>query len=279
MNIGQHKTKQHELVEKMNDLRRQTKKNKALLSFKYDNLDFKINFIHISVIIISTVITFIESIKSYYELENTIWDVVPIILATYIALIMAILRFLKLEDKKEQIAQSRENHIFILNKFIKTIELVENFQIKESNIDQWNNIVSNYENEIFDNYISIRTGFDTILDFTDVIYYKKKFLQYYLDEQFVNEDIDNIRRYKRIPNTKYKQKSCCSCLDGCFSSSTKSNLDSFFKDIEKGDLESYRNIHKNKIDSNNDTINDNKCNSNDDNTNKKPINIDNVSVV
>lgn len=259
MSIEHHKVKQNELIERMNDLRRQTKKNKALLSFKYDELNFKINFVHISVIIISTVITFIESIKSYYELEETIWDIIPIILATYIALTMSILRFLKLEEKKEQISQSRENHIFILNKFVKTIDQVENFNIDSSNLEQWNNIVSNYENEIFDNYISIRTGFDTILNFTDVIYYKKKFLQYYLDEQFVNQDINTIRNYKRTPNTKYKQKSCCSC----FTSNSKSDLNSFFKDIENGELESYRS--KSNIDSGELT--------------KPLINVDNVSVV
>ena len=46
------KTKQERLIHRLKDLRRHTKKNKAILSFKYDNLNFKINMVQISVIII-----------------------------------------------------------------------------------------------------------------------------------------------------------------------------------------------------------------------------------
>ena len=62
--VTKEKTKQHKLIHRLKDLRRHTKKNKAILSFKYDNLNFKINIVQISVIIISTVITFIETIKT-----------------------------------------------------------------------------------------------------------------------------------------------------------------------------------------------------------------------
>ena len=80
--VTKEKTKQQHLIHRLKDLRRHTKKNKAILSFKYDNLNFKINIVQISVIIISTVITFIETLKTQYELEDKFWNIIPIILAT-----------------------------------------------------------------------------------------------------------------------------------------------------------------------------------------------------
>lgn len=227
------KGKQGHLMNKLRDLRRHTKKNKAILSFKYDNLNCKINFVHISVIVVSTVITFIETLKSQFNLEETLWDVIPIVLASYITLSMAILRFLKLEETKEEISKCRENHVFIVNKFVKKIDQMENFHISKSNLDDWKNVVSNYESEIFDNYITIRAKFDTLLKYTDVIYYKQKYKTYYLKEKFINEDIELTRKYKNIPNNKYKKSICC-----CYK---KEDIDEddFFNDIEKGQLEKY----------------------------------------
>ena len=207
--ITKEKTKQKRLIYRLKDLRRHTKKNKVILSFKYDNLNFKINIVQISVIIISTIITFIETLKTQYELEDKFWNIIPIILATYIGLVMAILRFLKLEEKKEELSKCRENHVFIIHKFIKTIDAVENFDITSKTLDSWNNLVSNYETEIFDNYISIRAGFDHLMKFTDVIYYKQRYKNLYLAEKFVNQDINIITESKNIPKN---DKSCCCFL-------------------------------------------------------------------
>ena len=232
--VTKQKTKQQKLIHQLKDLRRHTKKNKAILSFKYDNLNFKINIVQISVIIISTVITFIETLKTHYELENKFWNIIPIILATYIGLIMAILRFLKLEERKEELSKCRENHVFIINKFIKTLDSVENFDITTETLDTWNNLVSNYETEIFDNYISIRANFDTIMKFTDVIYYKQKYKNLYFEEKFVNKDINIITEFKNVPNNEYKSTSNCCCF-----STTKIKHNKFFTETQDGTLNKY----------------------------------------
>ena len=94
------------LLKDIKDLYRIAIKNKAILSFKYDNLNRKISFIQISVIFVSTVITFIETLKSQYEYQSVGWDIVPIVLASYIGLIMAILRFYKWEEVKENVSKN-----------------------------------------------------------------------------------------------------------------------------------------------------------------------------
>ena len=53
-------------------------KNKAILSFKYDHLNFIINTMQILIIFISASLTLMESIKTYYNSENKAIDVTAI---------------------------------------------------------------------------------------------------------------------------------------------------------------------------------------------------------
>ena len=66
-------------------------KNKAILSLKSDSLAYKINIIQISVIFSSVLITFIETINATYNIDSIIATVIPIVLASYIGLILSIM--------------------------------------------------------------------------------------------------------------------------------------------------------------------------------------------
>ena len=274
--IQKENDRKKEYILKLKDLRRTSKKNKAILSFKYDSLNRIINFVHISVIVVSTIITFLETMKAQFDFESRAWEIIPIILASYIGLSMAILRFLKLEENKEEIAKCREDHVSIVNKFVKTIDRMETFNIEDSNLEQWNNLVENYESDVFDNYITIRSRFDYLMNYTDVIYYKKMYQNYYLKEKFVNENIELIRDFKNIPNKGYWTKGCCGTIE-------KIDSDKFFTDIEEGNLDEFRfndkikNIRNNRsikkynvrnfkqqFDTENDDIDENKNNENKD---------------
>jgi len=222
--------KKNFILNQIRDLKRTAIKHKAILSFKYASLMSRINFIQVSVIFVSTSITFIETIKSQYEYKGGMWDLIPIILATYIALITAILRFFKWEDQKEEISKSKENHIFIINKFIKTKNSIEMIEINKDNIENWTNLVSTYESDTFDNYINIRETFDSIMNYKDVIYYKNKFKNLYLEMELVNNDIENIHSNKKVNPIKYKNNNSCWDWFCC-----KSNINHqlFFNDIGK----------------------------------------------
>ena len=93
--------KKQSLIEHLKHMIDYNKKNKALLSFKYDHISSKINFVQVSVIVISTAITFIETIKSKYSFDEAAETLLPIIFSTYIALVLAVVRFFKLDEKKE----------------------------------------------------------------------------------------------------------------------------------------------------------------------------------
>ncbi len=182
------------------------KKNKALLSFKYDHISSKINFVQVSVIIISTAITFIETIKAKYSFDETAETLLPIIFSTYIALVLAIVRFFKLDEKKEEISKTVQNFTFLINKFRKTLNSVIVYEIEESTYEGWRSLISNYETETYDFYITTRESFDNIMPFKDLIYYKTKFRREFLEHAFVTKDIKMIEDTKKMKHTKYNTR-------------------------------------------------------------------------
>ena len=63
------------------------KHDKELIGLKYSNIRTKVNFIQITVIIVSTIITFLETMKDKFALTNSIsMTIAPILLSTYISL-------------------------------------------------------------------------------------------------------------------------------------------------------------------------------------------------
>ena len=63
------------------------KHDKELIGLKYDSIRSKVNFIQITVIMMSTIITFLETVKEKFGLANNLsMTVAPILLSTYIKL-------------------------------------------------------------------------------------------------------------------------------------------------------------------------------------------------
>ena len=172
-------------------------KNKAMLSFKYEYLNFWVNFTQITIIILSGILTLMDSIKSYYNIDDNIYEIVSIFFTFLIGLIMAIYRFFKMDDRKENICNLLGNYTFIINKFKKLINTMKNFVITENNIEEWNNIMSTYQNETIDNYISIQENFDNIFSYKDKIYYKDKFKKLYLQQEMIDNEIETIHFFKK----------------------------------------------------------------------------------
>lgn len=184
---------------------KQASKNKAMLSFKYDNLSLKVNIIQIIIIIFSTAISFLESIKNYYKLSANTFNTTIIVLSTAVAIIMAVFKFLKLDDSKENVKQSIENHVFIINKFRKVFNQLENVIDKKRPEEELDNIITNYDNEIYINYISIKENFDTLFSFRETIYYKHKYKKLLVKLQNINNEIQIIDKYKNSGLINYKK--------------------------------------------------------------------------
>ena len=197
------KNKYKKYLEAISFHRKQCSKNKAMLSFKYDELTLKVTVIQIIIILFSTAISFIESIKAHYQLNQQLFNIITVSLSTSVALIMAIYRFLKYEEKKESVKQSIEDHVFIINKFRKIFNQLENVHDKENPKDVFGKIIDTYENETFENYISIRENFDTLFSFRDSIFYKNKYKKQFLKLEKTNNEIEIIDKYKRSDAITY----------------------------------------------------------------------------
>jgi hypothetical protein len=180
-------------------------KNKAILSLRYDNVSFKINSIQISVIIVSALITFIETLNALYTLHDFFGSILPIIFATYIALSLSIMRFYKMDDCRETIGKTLENFSYIINKSRKTKHKIKNFDITEHNLELWENLISNYENEIYEYMCSVRETFENILQYKDRVYYKRKLLNHYVENAFAHKNIDYVDNYWDHPHREYEE--------------------------------------------------------------------------
>ena len=214
------------------------KRNRALLSYKYDTLKFRMNIIQVLIIIVSTMITFLEAIKTHYNFNETEFNVATISMSTIIAFTMAIYRFFRIEENKENIKQSLESHVFIINKLLKTIHSMENFKLTDANKDEWYQLQQTYDTETFDNFISIKEKFDTVFSFQDSIYYKRKYKRDFLELQFTNQEISLVQQ--EVDNVKHSEfvlrlKGCLYYLMCCYKRE-RVDYTTFMKKAEEGKL-------------------------------------------
>lgn len=200
-------------------------RNKAILSFRYDSLEMKANATQVTIIMLSTTVTFLESLKAYYDLDMKIINIASIVLTTLIALIMAIYRFFEIDKKKENVGNSLKDHTFIINKFRKVVNVFNNMKLNPGHFDgsEFNELCKTYDNEVYDNYISIYENFDSIFSFKELIHYRRKYRKYYLKDEIIKREIELIKKNKdKITTRGYVKRNgackrwlCCKpwCID------------------------------------------------------------------
>ena len=104
-------------------------KHKAMSSLRYEELNFKITFVQVGIILLSTGLTVMNSIKSYYEVESAAVDVLSILFTAFIGFVMAVYRFYKLDERKENLCNLRENYTAVINKFNRLLHKMETYVI------------------------------------------------------------------------------------------------------------------------------------------------------
>ena len=110
----------------------------------------------------------------------------------HIALILAVFRFLKYDDRKETIANNLERFSYVINKCRKTKHHISNFVITEENMKNYDELVINYENETYDYLITTRENFDNIMTYKELIYYRQKLRNLFIQEKFIKNDIESL---------------------------------------------------------------------------------------
>jgi hypothetical protein len=204
--------------------------DKAILQLKYDRLNLKNNIVQISVIFMSTLITFIEAIKATYDVNEKVGVILPIIISSYIGLIVAIIRFLKYDDKRENISKTIERFSYIINRYKKTKHDIKYFVYSDEKKGEWENLLNVFHNETYDYLISTREMFDNLMSFSEKVYYTDKLKILHIEAMFNDRDENNIANNRKEKHRKYYKET--KLLDNCCNTKKMKDYDEILDDFD-----------------------------------------------
>lgn len=244
-----------------------TTRNVTLL--KYHDLAFIINIIQISVIVVSTCITFFETIREDIDIDEDKQRVMAVVLSTYIALIVAISRFLKFDEKKEQFSKLSEKWNQTINKMRIMQYEVESLDSYHLNPSEMKKDIHKILNPQYREDISIVDNeTDNLLNMKEKTHYKNLLMNMRLDDQILDRHDTLFYIYKRLQHVvgfnfnidKYRRNYLPCLSTGCY----VSNYDAFFGDMENICKKSTDTLSKNNVLKKSDSENRNSNDSNSD---------------
>ena len=154
---------------------KECKSNKRLLDIKYSELNRKINYIQISVILFSTMSGFLQSTKTYFNTGDPVVSVTGITISTYISLILSISKYYKFDEKKEAIHNLREKYANLHNKIEYRMDILgpytnhslwEHQNVSEK-LKKWTEVKNAMEDEyltLIETKQALTTEFESIMD-------------------------------------------------------------------------------------------------------------------
>ena len=169
------------------------KRYKQIKGLKYNDLKIRINIIQLSVIFLSIILTFLESLQNILEIENITFSIIPIVISGYISFVTAMSRFLKYEDNKETLVKLDEKQSFIISRLaLREIRLRKILPITRFTIqDKINEIIEiDFDKDGLDEMISqTYQEYDINMSYTDKLEYKKEWLN--MKEKDVHQQNDS----------------------------------------------------------------------------------------
>ena len=193
---------QKNLSKQLNDNIQLYKEKNAILIFKKKSLQYIINCIQISIIIVSSVITLFEAIQGTVlknimanasDVESFPFIIFPIVCSSYIGLILAIGRFFKFDTKNEQIIKLIEKYSFIINKLRQKRSKYMDFDFKIHDIEEWNKLLSMLEKDSIDDIImKANEECDLILTPKQYTHYKKKYTKTRMKDLLERKNCDEL---------------------------------------------------------------------------------------
>ena len=230
----------HYKLKKFNSHVDYCKNTKNVTLLKYHDLAFIISVIQISVIIVSTCITFFETIREHTTISQEKQRLVSVTLSTYIALIVAVSRFLKFDEKKEQFSKLAEKWNQIIDNMRTMRYEVESIDCYDKSPSHMKKLIYNIIKPEYRKEISILDNeTDNLINMKEKTYYKNKLMNMRLDEQILERHGMLFDTYKKLQNSpdvdtsldKYRELCCFPYGFGISFSGSK--YDKFFKDMER----------------------------------------------
>lgn len=158
-----------------NFILKECKENKRLLDLKCNDLTKTVNNIQTSVIFVSTLSGFLQATKIQFGIPSEIIEVISITISTYIALILSISKYYKLDELKEQIQNLREKYSLLHNKIEHRMDVLGPWNNKHlweyksaaDKLVEWREVLDDM-NEQYKNLIetkqTLTTEFEIIMD-------------------------------------------------------------------------------------------------------------------
>ena len=154
---------------------KECKTSKRLLDIKYSDLNSTVNYIQISVIVLSTLSGFLQSTKQYFDTPESIVSVSGISISTYISLILSVSKYYKYDEQKERIHNLREKYANLHNKIEYRMDVLgphtkENlweYQDVAEKLTDWSKIKIAMDEEyvtLIETKQALTTEFESIMD-------------------------------------------------------------------------------------------------------------------
>ena len=154
---------------------KECKSNKRLLDIRYAELEQKVSYIQISVIVLSTLSGFLQSTKEYFYTPDNVVSVCGISISTYISLILSVSKYYKFDENKESIHNLREKYGNLHNKIEFRMDILgpyTNYKLWEhqdasDKLKQWAIIKKAMDEEyvpLVETKQTLTTEFESIMD-------------------------------------------------------------------------------------------------------------------
>ena len=231
------------------------KKAKNIIVLKAQYIGAIINRIQISIIFVSSTITLFESLQGNFVIDAVYLTLIPIVLSSYIAIVLAISRFYKFDTKKENITKVEEKYSYIINRLRYKRRKVLNFDFACEKLDLWSDLIENFNKDGLEEMITktIEES-DSLLTLKEHTYYHKVYnkiktknsihqFNSNLLEDWQKESVGNIRinngpnvlSSDDIPENIYNKKCICYKICRIFNccKTTFIDYDTFFNLLER----------------------------------------------
>lgn len=162
-----------------------------IIRFKYSSYKRYFDCVNVGIIVSSATLTFIETLKAKYDLEdngtagwNGFFSAVPIIISTGITISAAILKFKKYQEKMETMSRCVEKAIFTIFRLKRLQEQVR----LATTLDEIKKIYEIYSGEPHDLYLKCQEEMEKNLKYEDLVRHMKTF--YHLSLVYEQEESD-----------------------------------------------------------------------------------------
>ena len=186
------------------------KNNKYVVGLIYQNVKMKINFIQLSTIFISTIITFIEAVKDQLQISEFYSTIFPVICSSYVALILSISRFYKFEDHKENLSKLFEKNAFVINRLKYKLRLIKTKLPLDPNtkMDDITTFITNVDSDGLQEVITqAYQETDVAIVLKDKLYYENVLFKLHVDSIILKRNLKDLEEHENdLPFGKIKYK-------------------------------------------------------------------------